>query len=377
MKTSLAFFFDGTNNFSDDGSLTGEAFSEQQSGGTNVWKFKCLVSDKKHECHYVGGVGNQQENNPLERIFGLIGGAGVNGYAKQQFEIFKKRIKNTQVNNTVHIIAFSRGAASAIQFAHKIATWNETQPADKKVSVGFMGLMDTVFTTGNPFDHTDMFLKQFLPPALPIACFRHAIATHEVRDTYAPIYQPKHENIASFEQKPFRGDHSDIGGGWKITGLSDRVLNWLIHEAAAYINYHDSNIDTLFANIQTHNPVPSQNAFAPKPRQLPHRAGGVFVVLGSYPRKFTATIWNAITAADKKIIQWYKITDMRGKGGPKGSRRPKRRQSHYYPQYSFIVDDDNNIIDEKEVPRTSKMRKAYKLTTEDIQKMSIIKNVKE
>lgn len=43
----------------------------------------------------------------------------------------------------------------------------------------------------------------------------------------------KRQDASSFEQKWFPGVHSNIGGGYNNTGLSDRVLQWMADKATA------------------------------------------------------------------------------------------------------------------------------------------------
>jgi hypothetical protein len=59
---------------------------------------------------------------------------------------------------------------------------------------------------------------------------RHALAADEMRDTFAPTFWTEIGN-QDVKQIWFPGVHSDVGGGYPETGLSDGALKWMIEEA--------------------------------------------------------------------------------------------------------------------------------------------------
>jgi len=63
----------------------------------------------------------------------------------------------------------------------------------------------------------------------------HALAVDERRLPFIPtLMEPnKNHNPSNFEQKWFPGVHSNIGGGYAQTGLSDLALKWMTDKATA------------------------------------------------------------------------------------------------------------------------------------------------
>jgi uncharacterized protein (DUF2235 family) len=101
----------------------------------------------------------------------------------------------------------------------------------------FTGVWDTVETIGltggvsitnsSRFEH-----KRFVH-------VRHALSLHETRIPYrpreytAPDFNAREQALRSFDQRWFRGVHSDIGGSYAEDGLSNITLNWMIRESRA------------------------------------------------------------------------------------------------------------------------------------------------
>ena len=75
---------------------------------------------------------------------------------------------------------------------------------------------------------------------------RHALSLHESRSKYAPRrYEDPHFTAEeapwrSFDQRWFRGVHSDVGGSYARDGLSNLTLAWMVQEAVA----HGLRVDT-------------------------------------------------------------------------------------------------------------------------------------
>jgi hypothetical protein len=75
-------------------------------------------------------------------------------------------------------------------------------------------------------DHT--FHDTGLGPQVQAA--RHAVALDEIRATFQPTLWTDVEN-RDVKQLWFPGVHSDVGGGYRETGLSDGALLWMMTEA--------------------------------------------------------------------------------------------------------------------------------------------------
>lgn len=109
------------------------------------------------------------------------------------------------------------------------------------VEIGFLGVFDTVGAYGVP-GALGFLVNGIHDLRLTsrVRCARHALALDERRRHFAPTLwenepvQPaprvpqSHHRI---RQVWFRGAHSDIGGGYQESGLSDISLRWMIGEA--------------------------------------------------------------------------------------------------------------------------------------------------
>jgi uncharacterized protein (DUF2235 family) len=111
--------------------------------------------------------------------------------------------------------------------------------SDEDVEIRFLGVFDTVGALGVPglsrqkYKFHDVTLNQ------RVKCARQALAIDEQRRTFAPcIWQQVRgdegtpENaLTDVKQVWFEGVHTDIGGGYEESALSDLVLNWMVGEA--------------------------------------------------------------------------------------------------------------------------------------------------
>ena len=115
----------------------------------------------------------------------------------------------------------------------------------------FIGVWDTVRALGVPGSSGLVFWRHAfhdatLNPHVPHA--RQALSIDENRQVFAPeIWDESEETpeakvLGRIKQVWFPGVHSDIGGGYRETGLSDLALEWMVHEATAV--EHPLIIDT-------------------------------------------------------------------------------------------------------------------------------------
>jgi len=106
----------------------------------------------------------------------------------------------------------------------------------------FIGVWDTVRALGIPASSglvlwRHAFHNATLNALVPYA--RQALSIDENRETFAPeIWDESGESQEAkargrIKQVWFPGVHSDIGGGYRETGLSDLALGWMIKEATA------------------------------------------------------------------------------------------------------------------------------------------------
>ncbi len=108
------------------------------------------------------------------------------------------------------------------------------------IPVHFIGVWDTVGALGIP-DHLGVlnlleepgkykFHDTQLNPLVRHA--RHAVAVDEMRQSFEPTLWTNTQD-RDVKQVWFPGAHSDVGGGYRETGLSDGALGWMLGEAEA------------------------------------------------------------------------------------------------------------------------------------------------
>jgi len=110
-------------------------------------------------------------------------------------------------------------------------------------TVGSLGIPDAVIPFLKKFDHAlDAKLYGFLDTDLSprVEAAYHAVGIDERRKAFAPTLwtdpagAPPRVNVAGsgVEQVWFVGSHSNVGGGYADSGLSDVALKWMVDRAA-------------------------------------------------------------------------------------------------------------------------------------------------
>lgn len=139
-------------------------------------------------------------------------------------------------------IAFDRGYRRRQDTWRAGLDWGFRAPpaGSPLIPIRFIGVWDTVGALGvpdelalatlfdNPLDHA--FYDTSLGPHIVTA--RHALAMDEMRRAFQPTLWTE---VAGRDIKQiwFPGNHGDVGGGHRETGLSDGPLAWMIEEAKA------------------------------------------------------------------------------------------------------------------------------------------------
>ncbi|OOG38497.1 DUF2235 domain-containing protein [Polaromonas sp. A23] len=273
----LMLFFDGT------GNMLGN------NRDTNVVKLFRAV-DKTPEArqiaYYDPGVGSANDFpavDPLEsrlrgmaQLVGLALGRGVFDNIAEGYRFLAEHYRD---GDRICIFGFSRGAFTARAVAGMANMYGLVHPAGLAIlpsmvrsyfsqkrtanragvereefaqdvlshfSLGrtplihFIGVWDTVESVG-----IDLFgrgLKISNNPTIAGKRFvhvRHALALHETREKYAPRnytapgFDAEEQRHRSFDERWFRGNHSDVGGSYAEAGLSNITLRWMMDEAAA------------------------------------------------------------------------------------------------------------------------------------------------
>ncbi len=248
---------------------------DQQCDGrpcqTNVTKVARAVADRADDgleqlVLYERGVGTSR----TERIRG--GAFGV-GLSRGVQAVYRFLVQHFEPGDEVFFFGFSRGAymarsaaglirsagilrrenAERVTQAYALYRERSVRPRDVEAElfrrsfshpegpIRFIGVWDTVGALGIPWSGVpaiDRFNRrwQFHDTRLS-SIVQHAyqaLAIDEVRKPFAPAVWQQQDDAAdqTLEQVWFSGVHSDVGGGYADTGLSDLPLRWMMERAA-------------------------------------------------------------------------------------------------------------------------------------------------
>lgn len=164
--------------------------------------------------------------------------------------------------------------------------------------VEFVGVWDTVGALGVPdtlglldlVDDERRYAFHDTSLNAGVGCARHAIALDERRGAFAPTLWTTADgdpvpNDDRVVQMWFPGCHSDVGGGYRETGLSDGALLWMVGEARAAVGlgFRDRALGGLCADpdgVLHDSCVGVYERLSPVPRSVPavcQGAGAVHV----------------------------------------------------------------------------------------------------
>ncbi len=252
---------------------------------TNVVKFHGAIADSSKELtqkkYYHSGVGT--EGGFLKKA---VGGGTGKGLDENIQSGYMWLATNYAEGDRIYLFGFSRGAYTVRSLAGMIgvcglldlsdpdlspkerwkrvgqvfatyrdrkktlpksadyAYYGEAVDGEDKpvVPIHFIGVWDTVGALGIPDDlgllnllFDDPKDHRFHDTALSdkVLHARHALAMDERRGSFAPTLWSNEKDHKDMRQIWFPGVHSDIGGGYSETELSDLALGWMIEEAEA------------------------------------------------------------------------------------------------------------------------------------------------
>jgi uncharacterized protein (DUF2235 family) len=257
---------------------TPDKTEENNPCDTNVVKIAQAVkpvSDKGIEqlTYYDPGVGTS--GWIVKRWFDGATGSGISENIKQAYKYI---IGNYEPEDELYFFGFSRGAFTVRSLAGLIRNSgilktndpdlikqayrlyksgsHSTKPKEKeatlfrktyavadKVPIKFIGVWDTVGSLGNPLFINNVFSK-FSPSVMgnqfhdtdlssTVKFAYQALAINEKRLNFKPTLWKQQDTSGKqkLEQVWFIGVHSNVGGGYPKTGLSDIALNWLTSRA--------------------------------------------------------------------------------------------------------------------------------------------------
>lgn len=178
---------------------------------------------------YRSGVGTRY--GALGKVFGGWMGLGLHQRIDEAKSELRKNLDRG--DRVIDIIGFSRGAATALDFANVVfEEFGHSRPDAPPVR--FVGLFDTVASTGILPGPVNLGLDLGLPPNVGKCC--HAMALDESRASFhlCRVKPRKGAKLApgTVEEVWFRGCHSDIGGGHQHDPLANIALCWMLRRAA-------------------------------------------------------------------------------------------------------------------------------------------------
>jgi uncharacterized protein (DUF2235 family) len=211
------YAFDGTWNSDKDGT----------DKDTNVCKF-AQACPSSVSVLYQTGVGTRF--GVAGRIIGGITGAGALDRINKAMSELERNYRKGE--RDIDIIGFSRGAAIAVEFAHRV--FEKEIDGVKAPPIRFLGIWDCVPSFGIPGNSFNLGWHLNNVPDNVAKCF-HALALDERRETFPLNRLSARVSDANQEGRLFevwfRGVHSDIGGGNENIGLSDIALRWMFRSA--------------------------------------------------------------------------------------------------------------------------------------------------
>lgn len=208
----------------------------------------------------------------------LLGGAFGAGLSKNVQDAYRFLVEHYEPDDEIYLFGFSRGAytarsvaglirncgilekehANQIAAAYKLYRRrdDEAHPAGLEAElfrkmyahpqaefrIKCIGVWDTVGALGLPFDIAGLFNRRWAFHNTSLSSrvdhAYQALAIDEKRKPFTPaLWHADREKIENkeqiLEQVWFAGSHTDIGGGYDDTSLSDITLQWMQEKAAA------------------------------------------------------------------------------------------------------------------------------------------------
>jgi len=252
----------------------------------------------------------------------ILGGSTGLGIDANIMNAYKFLMWNYEPGDEIYLFGFSRGAYTVRSLAGFIRNCGIMQPGylhliseaynlyrdrssithpdsdlmksfkrayginQEETFIHFIGVWDTVGALGIPLKWFDIMNRRYqfhdVTISSQIKYAYHALAVDEKRKTFTPtLWQlsPKAVEDGSqiSEQVWFPGVHSNVGGGYADSGLSDIALQWMIDKAR--------NTGLEFDNDALQNIKPETGG------ELRNSASGIFSLM----RKLVRTINSGVT----------------------------------------------------------------------------------
>lgn len=252
---------------------TGNQFGDKNTNVVKTYAALDLSDPSRQVALYDPGVGTgnpRRTSSWLKRkgsqLSGLAFGSGL---FQNVADVYSFLMRQYESGDQVFVFGFSRGAYTAralagmlymlgllhsgndVHVPYALELYRRRVPKDPAKSRGhfanarafqdtfsrqcpvhFLGLWDTVKTVGL---WDALKLSTGLETALPwtfqtlgVAFGRHAIALDERRSRFRTSLWEERPGSRDLQQVWFPGVHSDVGGGYAESGLSDITLRWML-----------------------------------------------------------------------------------------------------------------------------------------------------
>jgi len=329
---------------------------------TNVVKIMRVLArnDKKKVpqlVYYDEGIGAAEKG--LNKVIAGMVGLGIDENIKQAYRFL---CSNYEPGDKIYLFGFSRGAYTARSIAGMVRNCGilrrdhsdmipeafniyrsrsvDDKPDSKKMaefvkkysneaSAYFVGVWDTVGALGVPIKGMrKLFYKKFnfhdVKLSSTIRYAYHAVAIDELRVDFAPtLWQlsdsavqatKKGKPLQTLEQIWFAGVHSNVGGGYTQTGLSDLALHWMINKAeASGLAFDKALVGRLPLGNEKETPENSYKGF--------------FALKKKHFRPI-GVVGNGCEVVDSSVVKKYQ--------GAKGGYHPKNLED-YISRYPDLV----------------------------------------
>lgn len=238
--------------------------------------------------HYIRGVGTGWYW--VDRLLGGAFGLGLFGNVTDAYRFLALNYSPSrpgEPGDEIYVLGFSRGAYTARSLVGMISRvgllTNEALIDDKlpeavdryrrepspagdfgssdeefkrdhchNPKIRFLGVFDTVGALGVPGALINRHKFHDVRLSRAVSCARQALAIDERRLKFEPSLWEDDGGGASRErvkQVWFEGAHSDAGGGYGETGLSDTALLWMVREANAQgLVFNEGLLDTYIGS---------------------------------------------------------------------------------------------------------------------------------
>jgi uncharacterized protein (DUF2235 family) len=231
---------------------------------------------------YDNGVGTGYSIS--DKLLGGLMGAGIDKNIKDMYTFI---CLNYSPGDELYLFGFSRGAYTArsiggfirncgilkpdmihlVEKAYSLyrdrndyslpdsdlmKSWRRQHCVENVTPIMFIGVWDTVGSLGLPLPfNKGLNREKYRFHDCTLSCFVknafHALAIDEKRKLFEPTLWEKSKTVKQnsdheqkMEQRWFSGVHSNIGGGYADSGLSDIALKWIMDKAAETgLCFHD------------------------------------------------------------------------------------------------------------------------------------------